>query len=371
MTIGIDIRVLQTPLWNKGIGVYTYNLVKNILRISSDDIFLYLFENEPVPSFDSSTSLNPSNPTIVKLPRYKRHNWFYQQFLRFQVDCDVFHIPMVLGPSREIVLPYFPPSRTVVTIHDLILLHLDNPWSVYLRNTKDFKIQMKSVKKAKYILSVSEWNKADILRELNVSPMKVIVTYLGMDNTIFRPSNSEIANKQDKKIILAENGNYKKNIKTVVEVIHRLKDTATLIIIGTKNSMDKEIVELIDKYKITVKFTGELFPKEVAKLYQNASLLLFPSLYESFGLPIIEAFASRCPVITSNISAPPEIAGDAAILVNPTDVEEITEKTEAVLNNEELRKSLIAKGLKRAKEFTWQKCAEETLRVYREVVSSE
>ncbi len=129
---------------------------------------------------------------------------------------------------------------------------------------------------------------------------------------------------------------------------------------------------MIEELKIEkdVKFLGYLTQEDLRTVFSSATLFAFPSLYEGFGIPILEAMACGTPVITSNVSSMPEVAGDAAKLVDPLDVEDIKEAIKSLLENEDEREALTKKGLKRASEFSWEKCARETLEVYRSTVGS-
>lgn len=386
MKIGIDIRVLQTPILHSGIGIYTYNLVKNLLQIKRSNIVLYTFEKgekskgqKGERSVSQDIRFDSFNPEVVGLPRHRRHNWFFQQFPRFKVKTDVFHIPMVFGPSREIVLPAFPPPNTVVTVHDLIPLHFDDAWSVYLRNTKDFRLQLRGIKRVKRIIAVSKTTKDDLTRTLGVEDDKIEVIYEGVDTELFKPLPDKRSLREyleerfniEGRFLLCVGTGANKNLSSVVESFCKLQERGLqLVIVGNRENLAKDVVKAAASAKGII-FAEVVNASDLCILYNCAELLLFVSIMEGFGLPVLEAFACGCPVLTSNTSALPEVAGDAAVLVSPTDVEGITERTREILNDGELRKSLTVKGLERAEKFTWRRCAEETLKVYREVTDSE
>ena len=371
MRIGIDTRLLQSSILNSGIGVYTYNLVKNILKICEDDVVLYALN-------DKSNPINElfKHSRVRYLPGYKRLNLFFQQLLRFNTDVDVYHIPMVFGPLRDVVLPIFPPHNTVITIHDLIPYYLNDAWSVYLRNTRDYRLQLRGIKRVKKIITVSKATKNDIIEIIGVEDNNIRVIYEGVDRELFNPLTDKISLKNylkgrfgiQKRYLLCVGTVENKNLYNAIKAFQGLNEKELqLVVVGNMENISSKLLKSMVSLDDIV-LTNELNTQDTCILYNCAELLLFVSTMEGFGLPILEAFACGCPVITSNTSSLPEVAGDAAVLVNPTNVEEIKEKIKDVVNNIELRESLIAKGLKRVEKFSWLRCAEETLEVYREIV---
>jgi len=167
----------------------------------------------------------------------------------------------------------------------------------------------------------------------------------------------------------------RKNIPTLIKAFYESKRRRTnhkLVIVGKKGWKYDDIFETIDalNLKNEVIFTGYVPKEDLVKFYNTADLFVYPSVYEGFGLPPLEAMACGCPVITSNISSLPEVVGNAGITVNPYDVEELVEAMYRVLNDEDLRKELSKKGLERSKLFSWRKTAEETWKVYEEVFNN-
>lgn len=154
------------------------------------------------------------------------------------------------------------------------------------------------------------------------------------------------------------------------EVIDKGKPKLQLVIAGKKGWLYKSIFDTVRELNLEdrVLFTDFISDKQLLTLYRNAIALVYSSVYEGFGFPLLEAMACGTPVITSNTSSLPEVAGDAAILVNPYAVDEITEAIERLLNNRKLQEELRRKGFERIKKFSWRKCAEHTLEVYKEVL---
>ena len=154
--------------------------------------------------------------------------------------------------------------------------------------------------------------------------------------------------------------------------LNKLNGNNKIVIVGKKDKAYDEIFDIIKNYDLQnrVVFTGFVPDKDLVLLYNAATLFVYPSLYEGFGLPLLEAMSCGTPVITSNLSSLPEVVGNAAITVNPYDFEELAKKIDKVLSDKELQKILIKKGVNRAKEFTWEKTALETIKVYEKVLNT-
>jgi glycosyltransferase involved in cell wall biosynthesis len=360
MRIGIDARVLQTGLKNRGIGVYTYNLIENLLSLNTNHEFVFfVFKNKPIPSLISKFEL-------IKLNSYKRLNFFFQQFNTFRRNIDIFHTPLSLGPSREIILPYIQFCPVIGTIYDLILYHLKDEWSKYFSATKDYRFQIRALKKTKKIITISHYVKNDIVNTFSFPPKKIVVIYPGV-SSIFSPIKDKnkairIKKKYDikKKFILSVGDDYKKNIPTIFKVVSHFPEL-DLVIVG------EEIKDQKLKLQNRVIFTKEVTQEELVGLYNLAELLLFPSIAEGFGLPPVEAFACGCPVVVSNVCSLPEVVGEGGLLFSPYDVNGMVKGIKKILGDNNFRKELISKGFKQAKRFSWQECAQKTLKVYEEI----
>ena len=253
-----------------------------------------------------------------------------------------------------------------------------------------------SVKKAKKILTISEASKNDIIRVYQVPEDRVVVTYPGIKQEL-GIMNQESGISRIKKRYGIE-GNYilfvgtlqpRKNITRLIEAFSKLlhnysssersesrsqKDSSRLrsnnkelqlVVVGKKGWLYEDILEAPKKFGVQerVKFLDFVSDEDLALLYKNALCFVLPSLYEGFGLPVLEAMQYGCPVITSNISSLPEAGGDAALYVNPENVSDISSKIEKLIKNEKLRQEMIEKGYKQVKKFSWEKTARETLRV--------
>jgi glycosyltransferase involved in cell wall biosynthesis len=234
-----------------------------------------------------------------------------------------------------------------------------------------------AARRSNRILTVSEASKRDIIRFFNVPADKIVVVYNAIDER-FRvpPAEEAIARVReryqlDRRFVLYA-GNIKphKNLVRLIEAFAELRkrgfDDLTLLIIGDEISKLPALRRAVQKYKLHkhVRFLGFLPDETLHVLYRLAAVFVFPSLYEGFGLPPLEAMASGTPVVTSNISSLPEVAGDAAVLVDPYDAVAIKDGIKSILTNPALAAELRAKGLSRAREFSWERSVARTREIY-------
>jgi glycosyltransferase involved in cell wall biosynthesis len=286
---------------------------------------------------------------------------------------DVFHAP-------HYVLPAAVRCRSVVTIHDCI--HLMFPQ--YLPNRAAYAYarttMWNAARKATRILTVSHASKDDILRFFAVPPEKIEVVHNGIDERFWTPPvEADVARVReryqlDQRFVLYV-GNIKphKNLVRLIEAFDALRQSGfeelRLLIIGDEISKLPALRRAVHSHKLhkQVRFLGYVKDETLAILYRLASVFVFPSLYEGFGLPPLEAMASGTPVVTSNVSSLPEVADDAAVLVDPYDVASITDGMRRVLSDPELARDLREKGLVRARHFSWERSVARTREIYQAV----
>jgi glycosyltransferase involved in cell wall biosynthesis len=298
---------------------------------------------------------------------------------------EQFHIPLVLMREQpdvfhapHYVLPVAVRSRSVVTIHDCI--HLMFPQ--YLPNRAAYAYargaMWSAARKSDRILTVSEASKRDILHFFNVPPEKIVVIYNGIDERFWiQPSVEEIARVRERFqldhgfVLYAGTIKPHKNLVRLIEAFAALRkgefEELKLLIIGDEISKLPALRRAVHSHKLHkhVRFLGFLPDETLAALYRLAAVFVFPSLYEGFGLPPLEAMASGTPVVTSNVSSLPEVAGDAAILVDPYDVSSIVDGVRRVLTEPSLADELRRKGLTRARDFSWERSVARTHDIYR------
>jgi len=267
------------------------------------------------------------------------------------------------------IAPIFVPKnkKLVVTIHDIAFItHLDS-FSKVFRKYYQYIIP-KVIKRANKIITVSNFTKSEIIKYYPFAKNKIEVIYLGVDEK-FRVLDIEKQNY----ILYVGSINKRKNFISVLKAFMQLDIDYKLIMVGNFNenfSLNEESKDIIKKAEKSnkIEFRENISDEELIKLYNLSKLFLYPSFYEGFGLPILEAMACGTPVITSNISSLPEVGGDVVVYVNPNDIRDIKEKIEMVLGDIVLQKEMIKKGLKRAKEFSWEKSAKEHIEVFKKVL---
>jgi glycosyltransferase involved in cell wall biosynthesis len=290
---------------------------------------------------------------------------------------DVFFSPTHYAPR-------FSPVPTVVSVMDLSFLYfpeLFNKADLYqLRSWTEY-----SVKQAARVLTISNSSRNDIIKEYKVPAEKVVTIYPGIKETLSLEAHVYGMNQLKAKYHISDNyilfvgtlqprKNIVRLIKAFSKVLkskvesHKANDLQ-LIIVGKKGWLYEDILAAPYKYGVTesVKFLEGVTDAELGLFYKHAQCYVLPSLYEGFGLPVLEAMKYDCPVITSNVSSLPEAGGDAALYVDPENVDDIAAKIKHLISNETLRKELIAKGRKQVAKFSWEKTAKETLEVLEQV----
>jgi glycosyltransferase involved in cell wall biosynthesis len=342
-----------------GIGKYSKSLI-NFYKDNIDNKFCLLINGDN----------EYFNNIKIKSSVFSIKEQFEIPYLSFKKNYNLFHSP-------HFVFPIFNPGKIILTIHDLTPLLFPDIFSLQARTYMKIMIWLSKFKADK-IITVSQNTKDDLVEMFNYNPKKIKVIYNGVDNSYKIIDNkkliSEIKDKYDTgKDFLLYVGNIKphKNIPVLLKALSNIDKQNKLVIVGKRDKAYDEIFDIIDQNNLEdrIIFTGFVPDKDLILLYNAATLFVYPSLYEGFGLPPLEAMACGTPVITSNVSSLPEVVGYAAITVDPYNINGLAEEINKVLGNEVLQKAMIKKGIERAKEFTWEKTARETIRVYEEVLN--
>ncbi|OGJ49572.1 hypothetical protein A2335_04210 [Candidatus Peregrinibacteria bacterium RIFOXYB2_FULL_32_7] len=381
MKIVIDISL---AVGNRaGIGNYSYNLAKQLAKIDKKNkytffpFFCYIYH----PDF-KNIPLDFSNPNCKLKYKYLPKEWIDYLWKESIIpkndiigDCDILH-------STSFCVPENIKSKLAVTIYDVSFVthpqfHQEANIQHCYNGTK------KAVEKADVIIAISEHTKNDLIKYFNCPPEKIKVTYLGYDQKIFRVIKEKnkiqnILKKYNiKKSFIFNLGTIepRKNIKGLIKA-YSLLDNKTqnqhdLVIAGGKGWLNSEIYSLIKETNLEekIKFLGYVDENDLPYLYNVAKCFVYPSFYEGFGLPPLEALACACPVISSNISSLPEVVGNAGLLIDPNDNQQISEAIKNVLINTSLRENLKKKALLQAKKFSWELCAQETLSIYNQLLT--
>jgi glycosyltransferase involved in cell wall biosynthesis len=289
----------------------------------------------------------------------------------FTGRLDIFH-------STDFVLPPIRQGRTILTVHDLSFMRLPQCAEASLRAYLN-KVVPRSVERADLVLADSQSTKNDLIELLGVSPDKIEVVYAGVERR-FHPMEGEIALQRVKKrygldfpfILSLGTLEPRKNFNGLIEAYALMGDRGLkLVVAGGTGWLYDEVFARVEELGLEDKvvFPGFVADEDLPALYNLAELFVFPSLYEGFGLPPLEAMACGTPVISSDRPSLPEVVGEAGLMVEATDSEALAEAMEWVLADEDLRGEMREKGLKQAAQFTWEAAAEKLLDVYRRLGS--
>jgi len=376
MKIAIDARTINRR--QSGVGFYVSHLLKTLGKIDKKNSY-YLIINEQQPKDFPS----PSPPSWQYLRTWFSHEnhllgdlWelLYLPLRLHYNGIDIFHGPAYLIPPVTT-----PRLSTIVTIHDLVAF--SHPETIPLKYKYYMRLLLKiASQRATCIIVDSHSVKDELMERLKVPEYKIRVVPLGVSPVYRRIEDQDLIEEIKAKFGISERyilqvGNIepRKNLLRLFKAFHIVKkDLAIplqLVNVGKRGWLYEEIFGLIERYGLQkdIIFTGYVSEEELVLLYNGAEVLVYPSLYEGFGLPLLEAMRCGTPVITSKISSMPEVVADAAILVDPYNIEEMAEAIERLLTQPALREGLIEAGLARVGLFSWERTAEQTLRIYEEL----
>ena len=331
----------------------------------------HLKEKGLLPDFFTSKVLRFLIPSKrIKRFLYKRINKIYSIFYLLKGDFDVFHPTYYDTYFLRYLLDS---KKLVVTVYDLT----HEKFSSHIPSLKkDFSACDKHfiLKRADMIIAISESTKKDIIQYYGIASEKIRVIYLatGPANHYLIAKEFESRVLNNKYLLFVGNRTGYKNFNLFVEAVSELllqKDDLVLLCAGGSSFTLYEIKWLqerrLEKKVVHVNFNNDL---ELNFLYRNAVCFIFPSLYEGFGIPILEAFANQCPVVASNTSSLPEVGGDAAMYFDPNNQADILEKITMMIDDEALKEDMVKRGNARLLNFSWEKCAREHLDVYQSVI---
>lgn len=335
MRIGIDCRMINEA----GIGRYIRNLTVNLKKIDKDNE--YILFSPDIKWYSLAEQ--------VKIPKLLK-----------SLNLDLMHFP-------HFNVPIFYQGKFVVTIHDLIhqrfAMQRATTHGPLVYKIKQFgykKVFQHAIQKSVKILVPSNFVKNQLIQDWGIDSNKIAVTYEAVDDKILKINPKKLSLNY---IFYVGNAHPHKNVEGLIKTFLKLKiRNLKLILAGHDHYFWQRIK---DKYRDkNIIYKGYVSDEELVTLYKNARCLVMPSFEEGFGIPLLEAMALSCPVVSSNAGSLPEIGGDAAIYFDPHNQQDMINKISKILSDEDLRKDLIKKGLKRYKLFSWNKLAEKTLEVY-------
>ena len=370
MRIAIDGRKLR----DYGIGTYVRNLLRQLARQDVTNEYVVFCSAEDC---DAVEGLGGRFRAVVETAKpYSIAEQFALPMALRREGAELFHEP-------HYVLPPLTPCRSVVTIHDCI--HLRFPQ--YLPSKLGYAYargQMwAATHQAARVITVSEASKRDILRYFRVPESRIDVIYNAIDERFWHePDPEDISRTRERYRLTAPfvlyAGNIKphKNLERLIEAFHLMRQGSPelrdveLLIIGDDISKYATLRRAVHRHKLHkhVRFFGFVPDQTLASLYRLANAFVFPSLYEGFGLPPLEAMASGTPVIASNVSSLPEVVGDAALMIDPYEPSAIADAMYRVLTDAPLRAELIQLGFARAREFSWERSIKRVREIYEEVM---
>ena len=350
-----------------GLGVMNQNLISELLSVNKQFDFklyshaAYFKSNYPQQTIAVDATLSPDRG----FSGHTKRIFWYQTKLKQQLktqQADLFFSPVYEGM-------FFPNVPQIVTVHDLIPLkypELSPKWKYYYQYALPFLL-----KQSQRIVCVSEYTKQDIVKTYGLNPKAIDVVYNGYDRDLFYPQpNPDVLQKYslDKYFLYVGDMRFYKNLSRCLTAFDRLPDkNCKFVITGQKDDffypeIERQVSKLNAKERII--FLDYVPSSDLPALYSMAQALVFASLYEGFGLPVLEAMACGCPVLTSKVTSIPEVGGNSVLYVDPYDVDSITKGMKQIIGDRELKINLTQLGLKRAKLFSWDKSARDIMGVF-------
>ena len=375
--IGLNAHLLSLSQSYRGAGIswYIINLLKNLARVSPDFLHYSAFLSDrafqdQTPALALRFSRWPTQRPVVRI--------FWEQFIQPLVlrrtKVDLLH-------ALAFVAPIAAPPPFVVTIYDLSFWRYPEAFRPFNRWYLSW-FTARSVKQARAVITISESTRQDVINFLGADPDRVHTIYCGVDPT-FRPlPASAVAafrtkrHLPDRFVLYLGTLEPRKNVEGLIRAYahwrRRTPDAPPLVVAGGKGWYYHEIFELVEALSLTesVRFPGYVPQDELPLWYNAATLFVYPSHFEGFGLPVLEAMACGAPVITSTASSLPEVVGPdgAGFLVDPTDHAALAEAMDQIMTDPDLQAALSAQGQVRAAHFRWRKTAQETVGVYQKVL---
>lgn len=368
MKIAIDARMYD----QSGVGRYVRNLIRNLQELDKRNEYSILLLKK---DFDSFKETKNFKKVLADFQWYGFAEQFNLPKLLRELKLDLIHFP-------HFNVPIFYTGKFVVTIHDLIHQHHNmgrasklNPFAFKIKQIGYKKVFKTATDKSQEILVPSKTVMTLLIREWKVQKEKIIVTHEAVDEDILK-INKVISQSECEKILskfkikspylfYVGNAHPHKNVEGLIEAFRVLRSKyagLSLVLSGYDHFFWERLKS--ENQDNGIIYTGFINDTELVALYKKAALFVLPSLEEGFGIPLLEAMACSCPVVASNMGSLPEVGMDACLFFNPSSKDDMSKKISSVLSGESLRKSLIEKGLKRFKQFSWKKLALKTLEVY-------
>lgn len=370
MRIGIDATALPSRLF--GAGNYIVNLIEALLRVDPVNEYVVFTKPTHASFFEAGKGCQViSVPLVSRVQRIAWEQVALPSLLR-RYKLNVLHSP-------HYTVPFAPGFTSVATFHDMTFFLYPEVHLFYKRLFFRTMIRL-AIWRTNAVIAISQSTRDDLTRLLNPPLNKIYTIPYGIAGFFHPEADSHVLAKRreynlpEKFILYVGNLEPRKNLATLVHCFSNLVQRGLphyLVLAGSHGWMDTDILATIEQLgiKSRVCFPGYIPQHDLPAVYTAAALFIYPSFYEGFGLPLLEAMACGVPVITSNVSSMPEVVGDAGIIVDPHNVDKLTDSAFRVLTNRELHDELRNKGLERAKSFSWEQTAKETIAVYEKTFS--
>ena len=353
MNVAIPLEIIDS-LEMTGCQYYAWHLIRELSKHNGLDLTAIVSNRTPLEIL----------PRNIKTRRHHQLRMFGAVFFNSLVhplsglsNYDIIHCPTV-------VTPFFfkPKTAVIITVHDLVpLIH---PYFSTIRHRVYFRYFVgRQISEADHLIAVSNSTKRDIIHFYDQPSDKITVVPEGVGEE-FRPISSPKEDYVLSVATLEPRKNFKGLIEAFIQMKQRTKVSTRLLLAGREGWKHSNLFRIPNEYKSDVLFLGYVSSQDLIKLYQRALAFIYPSFYEGFGLPVLEAMACGCPVVASNRASLPEVAGQSCLYVNPERTGEIADALSRILTDDSLANELSARGLERAKLFTWGKCARLTKEIY-------
>ena len=376
------IAIDYTPAYEQGGGIG--RLVRDLVAaLAHEDtktayrLFVSGASNTTLPAAPNSNY--QWRPTPIT-PKWLARIWHRAQI---PLPVEVFVGNVDLYHATDFVLPpTLSTTKTIVTVHDLSFVRVPDAASPNLKCYLDIVVP-RSVKRANHVIADSQATKDDLISLYDIQPDKITVLLSGIDKRYSPQKDLDLLVTMRNKyripgkpyLFIVGTVQPRKNYSRVIQALKILRERGydlCFVIAGGKGWLEDEMYQTIQETGMSdyVHLIGFVDDDDLPVLYSGAECVAFPSLYEGFGFPVLEGMACGTPVVTSNISSLPEVAGDAALLVNPLSVAEITHAIQRILDDTTLRETLIQKGFEQVKKFTWEESAKQLQQIYQNVLAT-
>lgn len=366
MRIGINGRFLVAK--RTGVQRAAYNLIKTLFEIDRDNEYILFTGEEQAKEWERYPNVKLVTSNLKVGGNLRNHVWeqFVLPRLARKNKVDILHSPANMAPL-------FYRGASIVHIHDLCFV-VNPQWYSYTFHTTYNLAIPRLANRATRVITNSNNSRNDLLQFYNVDAGKVRLIYWAVDQTFGQTQIVAEPVAESDYILYVGSLEPRKNIGTLIEAFERMRQrypelTTKLVLIGGESPLFASVQLQIKEFHKDVVFKGFVSDEELRQYYRQAMAVAYPSLYEGFGLPPLEAMASGAPVVTSNTSSLPEVVGSAALMVSPHDIDQLADTLAQVIRSPELRNEMRRRGFEQVKKFNWYRVARNVLAVYYEVYS--